>query len=68
MSDTHKFKILFRIPFTIYFLGLVNFDKKRVLCLCVREFHEGEYVFNEISLHENIESGEYPYKIIKNNE
>ena len=60
-----KLKILFRIPFTLYFLAVaelrnfVTFKRKRFLCLAVKEFldykHETNYYFTEISRHKHIE-------------
>ena len=60
-----KLKILFRIPFTLYFLATAElrdyatFKKKRFLCLAVKEFldyeHKTNYYYTEISRHKHIE-------------
>ena len=65
MENEMKLKILFRIPFTIYFLALAElkdytkFKKKKFLCIAVKEFldykHETNYYFTEISRHKHIE-------------
>ena len=59
-----KLKILFRIPFTLYFLAIaewrdcVSWKRQRYLCLAVKEFldykHETNYFFSEISRHKHI--------------
>lgn len=62
-----KLKILFRIPFTIYFLAIAelrdydSFKRKRFLCLAVKEwmdYHQKTgYYYNEVSRHKHIETG-----------
>jgi hypothetical protein len=65
MEIEMKLKILFRIPFTLYFLAIaemrdiVNWKRNRYLCLAVKEFldheHKTNYYFSEISRHKHIE-------------
>lgn len=56
MDDKGKLKILFRIPFTIYFLAVAKFETKKLLCICIKQINTGgKYYFEEISLHEDIE-------------
>lgn len=51
-----RLKVLFRIPFTIYYLALAIFDKKKLLCIATKEFDDdGKYRYYEISLTDNLE-------------
>jgi len=64
MEKDIKLKILFRLPFTLYFLAITEFrdystfKRKRYLCLAVREWfdyeHKTDYYFSEISRHKHI--------------
>jgi len=55
--DYAKLKVIFRIPWTIYWLAWAIYKDKRFFCLAIKEFDpdDGKYYYFEISLREDID-------------